>query len=117
MQELFWMSYKIRITPYFERSLKKIAKKHRSIKSDVSILIEKLEQEPKTGIEIRTDLYKIRLSIAGLNKGKSGGARVITYVFVTDEIVLLAEIYLKSEYDTIDEQAVIEGLKEQGYIL
>lgn len=64
------MSFKVKFTPYFEHSLKKIAKKHRSIKEDISMLVKQLEQEPKTGVEIRTNLYKIRLNISGSNKGK-----------------------------------------------
>ncbi len=105
------MSFRVQFTPYFELSLKKIVKKHRSIKDDVSTLIKQLEIKPTTGVEIRPNLYKIRLSISSSNKGKSGGARVITYVLVKDEIVLLADIYLKSESETVDEKLVIQGLR------
>ncbi len=110
------MSFKVQLTPYFQHSLKKIAKKHRSIKDDISNLIQQLELEPKLGVEIKPNLYKIRLNISSLNKGKSGGARIITYVLVKAEIVLLAEIYLKSESDTINEDLLIKRLTEQGYI-
>ena len=110
------MSFEVRYTSDFEHSLKKIAKKHRSIRDDISTLIQQLEQEPRTGIQIRTNLYKIRLNISGSNKGKSGGARIITYVLTLKETVFLAEIYLKSESETIDEDAMIKRLTEQGYI-
>ena len=111
------MNFEVKYTPDFEHSLKRIAKKHRSIRDDISNLIIQLEQEPRTGIQLRTDLYKIRLNILSSNKGKSGGARVITYVINIKETVFLAEIYLKSESETIDEQAIIERLKGQGFIL
>ncbi len=111
------MSFEVKYTTDFEHFLKRIAKKYRSIRDDISKLISQLEQEPRTGIQLRTNLYKIRLNISSLNKGKSGGARVITYVFNSKGTVFLAEIYLKSELETIDEQAIIERLKEQGFIL
>jgi len=41
---------------------------------------------------------------------------VITYVISMNEKVLLADIYLKSEYDTIDVNVLLESLKEQGLI-
>jgi hypothetical protein len=60
------------------------------------------------------NLYKIRLAISGTNKGKSGGARVITYVFLAGEIIYLTDIYLKSEHDTVDTDLLLERLKAQG---
>jgi hypothetical protein len=47
------------------------------------------------------DCYKIRLAIASKNKGKSGGARVITLVKIIDELVTLLFIYDKSEQEDI----------------
>ena len=110
------MNFEVKYTPDFDHSLKRIAKKHKSIRYDLLELIDQLEREPRTGIQVRTNLYKIRLNISSSNKGKSGGARVITYVYNTKEIVFLAEIYLKSEFETFDEQAIIERLRNQGFI-
>ena len=44
------------------------------------------------------------MPISGTNKGKSGGARVITYVLVLKERVILLDIYDKSDHDTISEK-------------
>ena len=68
------------------------------------------------GTDLGQNVYKIRLSISGTNKGKSGGARVITYVVVADKTVFLAGIYLKSEFDTADVNLLIGRLKDQGLI-
>jgi hypothetical protein len=68
------------------------------------------------GTDLGQNIYKIRLAISGTNKGKSGGARVITYVVVIDEIVFLSEIYLKSEHDTIDSDLIVQRLKDDGLI-
>jgi len=68
------------------------------------------------GTDLGQNIYKIRLAISGTNKGKSGGARVITYVVIIDETVFLSEIYLKNEHDTVDVHMVIQRLKEDGII-
>ena len=110
------MSYSVKTTPDFDREVKRLAKKHKGIKSDIAKLIDDLEKDPTIGTELGHNLYKIRLSISGTNKGRAGGARVITYVYVIQEIVYLAEIYLKNEHDTVDANLVIQRLKEAGLI-
>ena len=51
------------------------------------------------------------MSISSKNKGKSGGARVITYVkFVNEEIFLVA-IYDKSQLSAIAEEEVLFRIK------
>ena len=50
--------------------------------------------------------FKIRLSIASKNKGKSGGARVITCVYVADNEIYLLSIYDKSERSSLNDQEI-----------
>jgi mRNA-degrading endonuclease RelE of RelBE toxin-antitoxin system len=111
MLENFSMSYNVKTTTRFEKEAKRIAKKHKNIKSAILKLIDNLEANPTTGTALGQNLYKNRLAIAGTNKGKSGGARIITYVVVISETVYLSEIYLKSEQDTIEPDFVIQHLK------
>jgi mRNA-degrading endonuclease RelE of RelBE toxin-antitoxin system len=44
------------------------------------------------------------LAIASKGKGKSGGARIITYVYVDGKIVYLLSIYDKSEQSYITDK-------------
>jgi len=110
------MAFEIVLTPDFKKDLKQIAKKHKQILKDIGSLIDKLAKNPKMGTDLGQNVYKIRQAISGTNKGKSGGARVITYVVVADKTVFLAEIYLKSEFDTADVNLLIGRLKDQGLI-
>jgi mRNA-degrading endonuclease RelE of RelBE toxin-antitoxin system len=110
------MAFEIVLTPDFKKDLKQIAKKHKQILNDIGGLIDKLTKNPTMGTDLGQNVYKIRLSISGTNKGKSGGARVITYVVLADTTVFLAEIYLKSEFDTADVNLLIGRLKDQGLI-
>jgi mRNA-degrading endonuclease RelE of RelBE toxin-antitoxin system len=91
------MSYSIFPTSRFEKELKRLAKKFPSLKSEFSDLIEMLNSNPNHGVHLGNNCYKIRLAIGSKNKGKSGGARVITYLYLEKESIYLLTIYDKSE--------------------
>jgi len=110
------MIYKVVITSEFAKEAKRIAKKHAGIKADIAKLIAAIALNPTMGTELGHNFYKVRMSITGTNKGKSGGARVITYVILDEKTILLTEIYLKSEHDSADIHVLIQRLKEQGLI-
>ncbi len=79
------MSYSILPTPPFDKQLKRLCKKYSSLKKEYLNLIEELEQTPELGIKIGNNCYKIRIAIASKGKGKSGGARIITNIVVTEK--------------------------------
>lgn len=58
------------------------------------------------------DCYKIRLAVKSKGKGKSGGARIITYVVTDNEEVILLTIYDKQVRGTISEKELKELLDE-----
>ena len=95
------MNYKIFSIPPFDKQLKRLSKKYPSLKIEYSQLLKDLERNPMQGVSIGNDCYKIRIAIASKNKGKSGGARVITYVQIKDTSVFLLSIFDKSENDNI----------------
>jgi mRNA-degrading endonuclease RelE of RelBE toxin-antitoxin system len=106
------MSYSVRTTPNFDREAKRLAKKWPSLGADLKKLFAKLAEEPTTGTSLGGDIYKIRLSRTSLGKGKSGGARVMTYVQVVDKVVYLFSIYHKGERSTLSDREIKELLKE-----
>jgi hypothetical protein len=59
-----------------------LAKKYPSLKSDFTDFLESLAENPTQGTPLGKDCYKIRMAISSKNKGKSGGARIITNVYV-----------------------------------
>jgi mRNA-degrading endonuclease RelE of RelBE toxin-antitoxin system len=95
------MSYNIFITHRFEKELKRLAKKHPSLKKDFSNLLDKLSKSASTGVSIGKNCYKIRLNITSKGKGKRGGARVITYLYIQTETLYLLTIYDKGEKSTL----------------
>ena len=105
------MTYNIIAVPTFKKELKKLVKKYNSLKSEYLELIESLEHNPEQGTKIGRNCYKIRLSIASKGKGKSGGARVITNIVISDETIFLLSIYDKSEKDSLSNKELTELLK------
>ena len=108
------MSYSIELTANFKREAKRLTKIYPSLKTELTELFTKLEENPTTGTPLGNDVYKIRLGIASKNKGKTGGARVLSFVKVTQTTVLLFSIYNKGEKDTISEKEIEQLLK--GYL-
>jgi mRNA-degrading endonuclease RelE of RelBE toxin-antitoxin system len=106
------MSFKILPTPPFERELKKLSKKYVSIKSDLSQLIDSLLKDPTIGQALGNNCFKIRIAISSKNKGKSGGARVITYVKIVDATIYLLSIYDKADTDTITDNELLNRVKD-----
>ncbi|MCS4433335.1 type II toxin-antitoxin system RelE family toxin [Aquiflexum gelatinilyticum] len=105
------MSYNIIAVPTFRKELKKLAKKYPSLKTDLAILFESLEENPVQGTSLGRNCYKIRLSISSKGKGKSGGSRVITNIVIAEETVFLLSIYDKSDKETLSDKELDELLK------
>ena len=74
-------------------------KKYRSLKPELARLISVLEQHSTHGEPLGQDCYKIRLAIASKSRGKSGGARLITYRRVVDVATQTVKLFLLSIYD------------------
>jgi mRNA-degrading endonuclease RelE of RelBE toxin-antitoxin system len=110
------MSYKIITIPSFDKELKALLKKHRSIKMDLTSLGKEILENPKMGVEILENCFKIRMAISSKGKGKSGGARVITYVYIQDETVYLLSIYDKSDNETISDKEIRDLIKSLGLV-
>lgn len=98
------MNYEVASIPLFNRQAKRLAKKYPSLKVDLAQLIEGLADTPQLGVSLGNNFYKVRLAIASKGKGKSGGARVFTYLKISHHTVYLASIIDKSERSTISDK-------------
>ena len=105
------MSYSIISIPKFEKELKRLAKKYPSLKEEYIQLVQSLKEHPDQGTTLGNNCYKIRMAISSKGKGKSGGARVITYVKVTAAAVYLLAIFDKSDQENIPDHELQELLK------
>ena len=102
------MSCDITYSPRFARELKKLSKHYKSLKAN-----------PEQGVSLGNNLRKVRMAITSKNKGKSGGARVITYTVILTEIdseIKLLTIYDKSECESLTDKEIEDILKQNGIL-
>jgi len=105
------MSYSILLTQRFEKEFKRLVKKFPSLKKEFSTLIAKLVSNPRTGSPLGHNCYKIRLAITSKGKGKRGGARVISYIYIDTETIYLLTIYDKGEKANLKPGELTEIMK------
>lgn len=109
------------LTKGFQRDFKRLAKKYPSLIGELAELRNALLTNPKNGTALGNNTYKIRLSIKSKGKGKSGGARVISYVEteviakIENTTVNLLTIYDKSEVDSISKEEIAMLIKNIGF--
>jgi len=91
------MNYAIVTTEYFESNFKRLSKRYRSLLDDFTVLKDELYKNPTMGDDLGDNTRKVSMAIASKNKGKRGGARVITCNVLID--VANTKIYLLTIYD------------------
>lgn len=113
------MSCNIIPTPNFAKGAKELAKRYKSLRNDLEEIQAELVNNPLLGTDLGEGLRKIRMAISSKGKGKSGGARIITYNILTKELdgdVYLIEIYDKSDASTVKLPVIKELLKDLNLI-
>jgi mRNA-degrading endonuclease RelE of RelBE toxin-antitoxin system len=105
---------KIVPTPEFVKQVKKLAKSYKQISNDLESLKQQLLLNPKSGIELGSKCFKVRLANSSIPTGKSGGFRVVTYYFDENNIIRLLLIYSKTEKENISDRELNEILKNNG---
>jgi mRNA-degrading endonuclease RelE of RelBE toxin-antitoxin system len=101
-------------SPTFNRNLRALAKKYRSIRYDIQPIIEQLEQGELPGDKIPGigyTVFKLRVRNSDIQKGKSGGYRVIYYLKTETEIIL-ATIYSKSALSDVSNHVIEEAIAQ-----
>jgi hypothetical protein len=116
---IYSMSYNIIPTENFSKEVKRLARKYNSLKNDLLKLKDELQANPQSGVHLGNNIYKIRMPIGSKRKGKSGGARVISYVYIQNEQIFLLTIFDKSEKENISDSEIkgfIKNLKENNLL-
>jgi mRNA-degrading endonuclease RelE of RelBE toxin-antitoxin system len=112
------MEVEVKVTKSFAKAAKPLIKKYRSFLDDLTKLNSELLKNPEKGTPLGGNAYKIRLKIESKGKGKSGGARVISYlekellslVSIEEEktVVYLLTVFDKSERENITDAELKE---------
>lgn len=110
------MNYSIKTIEAFERAAKRLRKKYVSFKQDYIRLLDELKDNPHAGADLGGGVRKVRMAIGSKNRGKSHGARVITFTYTVDEesgVIALLFIYDKEERDSVS-RTEIDALVAQA---
>lgn len=109
------MNFEVLLTKDFIKRLKALAKRYHSIKADILEFEQSISKNPFQGVEIAPGVRKIRMAITSKGKGKSAGARIITYTIIssveTGKVVLF-DIYDKSDTSSVDSQMIFKLISQ-----
>jgi len=107
------MSYTVIEQDLYLKALKKLSKKYKNIESDIENYLLSINSINDLGVELKHNVYKIRIANSDKNKGKSAGYRLISYVKIMDNELHLIYIYDKSNLENISEKALDTLLVKQ----
>ena len=108
----------VSVSDDFAKEAKRLAKKYPSFKQDYKEFLESFKNNPLQGDEIAKNIRKIRMAIKAKGKGKSGGARVITFNVLTDVEnghVIFLLLYDKEDASTVKVNVVKQLVREMGF--
>lgn len=88
-------------TQHFKRQLRRLGKKHPSVKADLVLKIGELQLENE--VHIGRSIFKVRIKSADMNKGKSGGFRAYLYLYRRKSLICPLCIYAKADRGSITE--------------
>ncbi len=105
---------------FAKEAKRRLAKKYPSFKQDYKDFLLSIKNNPLQGDEITKNIRKIRMAIKAKGKGKSGGARVITFNILTDikngQVVFLL-LYDKEDASTVKVNVVKQLVRDMGFDL
>ena len=108
----------ISVSDDFAKEAKRLAKKYPSFKQDYKDFLVSIKNNPLQGDEITKNIRKIRMAIKAKGKGKSGGARVITFNVLANiengQVVFLL-LYDKEDASTVKVNVVKQLVQDMGF--
>lgn len=90
---------RVELSERFQKVIKRLLKKYKHIQYNVQTLIDQLANGDTPGDriqQVRHLVYKVRVKNSDIDKGKSGGYRVIYYIKTSARVILIT-IYSKTE--------------------
>lgn len=102
--------YQTIVLGHFKRQLKPYVKKHHDLKDAV---IETLEHfDPRQHDHLGGGVYKLRLKIKSLPKGKSKSFRLVILVMESEGCLIPITIYFKSDRGSMSKKEINDHLQQ-----
>ena len=90
----------------YEKSFKKLSKKFKNISKDMNAFLLSVETKNDLGVELKPNIYKVRIANTNKNKGKSAEYRLLTYIALIENELHLLYIYDKGSIGNLSESEV-----------
>jgi len=90
----------------YKKAVKKLSKKYSNILDDVDEFLNSIKTKEDLGIELKLNVYKVRIKNSNKNRSKSGGYRLISYLKIVDNELHLLYIYDKSQIVNLTEKEI-----------
>ena len=100
------MDIKVIKQPLFQKAVKKLAKSYKNIDFDIDNFLDSISSKNDLGIELKSNIFKVRIKNSDKNRGKSGGYRLISYLIISDNELHLLYIYDKSKLVNLTEKEI-----------
>ena len=97
----------------YKKAFKKLSKTYRNIDLDIKDFLQSINTKNDLGIELKSNVFKVRIKNNDKNKGKSSGYRLISYLAVIKNELHLLYIYDKSKLVNVTEKEVDELITKQ----
>ncbi len=100
---------KFEVKESFVRSLTKLEKKYRHIRTDLEFILQEIEEDCFRGVAIPGFgglVWKIRVASSDMKSGKRGGFRLIYAVKEKENIIILLFVYTKAEREGIQRKKI-----------
>lgn len=94
--------YSVIIVPHFKRQLKPFVKKYPDFKEAVITLLEHFD--PRLHDHLGNGIYKARLQVKSLQKGKSKSFRLITLLIEREATIVPVAVYFKGDRATLSKE-------------
>lgn len=97
------------LVPHFLKQLKRHLKKHRDLKEALFSHLEHFNKVQAVSLGHR--IYKMRLALKSLTRGKSGSFRLVVLLVEVDNIIVPVAIYFKGEQTDISQREINDHLE------
>lgn len=97
--------YNFFVSIHFKKQLKPLAKKYKSLKQQLISVLKNFNKENCSSLG--SSVYKVRLSIAELHKGKNKAFRLIVLLIEAENLIVPLTVYFKGDKANISQQEII----------
>ncbi len=107
------MKFQVVEQELYRKAHKKLSKQYRHLQNDIDNFLDSIDSKEDLGIELKSNVFKVRIKNSDKNKGKSAGYRLISYLAIIDNELHLLYIYDKSKLENLTEKEIDNLILQQ----